>query len=490
MQDETPSSNIPRRIKLVWTGALALLVTLQAATLSSFGEGDCEADKAWLHPTGPPDLTMTPEPHPKGEDCPFYQAAWRTFLSVTNPDGGVPAFVSSFATIDSTFGKEAKMRFASWKPGKLALLPRVAKHPGHQSINAGVAQAGDLAGILIDRDGYPVYYAIHMNDVFTKFLRDNKLVTPAGAQAADPNLRFPTGAIELKSAWKIVPPGANLDDKYFTVEAQVPRLKKRNGTDPDVVIDRNAPAVDVRAALVAIHVVFVLGNHSEFIWSTFEHTDDNGNPDSAPLGPIPGTKPPTTEVSGTDFLLFKAHTTIVDGNNASSGAERAAKFDEATQRFAGTGAKIPSSIYRFYPFSKVIARDETTHQPKPADEMDEQVVAINKHIADLFKEDAANGVTDKRRFYRLVGAVWLDKHEDFLIGKAFKNGSTQTSDEGPVAGEDGLSSTTMESFTQEDNANCFSCHDTQAITSRGKRIIEPKLINVSHIISKYLIENP
>lgn len=37
----------------------------------------------------------------------------------------------------------------------LSLQPRVFKQPGRKPINAGVAQAGELAGVLIDRGGYP-----------------------------------------------------------------------------------------------------------------------------------------------------------------------------------------------------------------------------------------------------------------------------------------------------------------------------------------------
>lgn len=483
--------------KSIVSAPLALALAMSICAPRSFAEGGCAADKAWLHPAGPPDLTMTPPSHP-AEDCPFYQAAWRTFLFATNPDGGVPAFLSSFETIESVFGKEAKVRFPPRAEGKLALRPRITKEQGRKPIGAGVAQAG-TAGILIDRDGYPVYYAIHMNDVFTKFLRDNHLTTAAGAQAANQNLPFPAGAIEMKSAWKIVPAGSKLEEKYFTVDAQVPRLIAVGGAQPDVVIDNSLPPQDVKVALLAIHVVFVLGNHSEFIWSTFEHTDEQGNPDSAPSGPIYGTKPAATEVSDKDFLLFKAHTTIAGGNNISSSAQRATQFDAAMQRFTemtptnppGTPPTIPSSIYRVFPFSKLKGRDGPGLPLKLADQMDGQVVAINKSMGELFNADAANKTTaDKRRFYRLVGAVWLDKHDSFQVGQAFRNGSNQTSDEGAVAGEDGLSSTAMESFTQEDNVNCLSCHDTQAITSGSNVILQPKLLNVSHIISKYLIENP
>ena len=68
-----------------------------------------------------------------------------------------------------------------------------------------------------------------------------------------------------------------------------------------------------------------------------------------------------------------------------------------------------------------------------------------------------------------------------------------------LAGEDRMSSTAMESFTQSPAAfpNCFSCHNTQAITARGvplakdgsgRKLLDPKLLNVSHVFSQFVLE--
>ena len=63
-----------------------------------------------------------------------------------------------------------------------------------------------------------------------------------------------------------------------------------------------------------------------------------------------------------------------------------------------------------------------------------------------------------------------------------------------------MSSTAMESFTQApgDFNNCFTCHNTQAITANGvptKRqtngvnLLDPGLLNVSHVISNFILED-
>lgn len=257
---------------------VCLAAVLAAGPSGSVAEEKCDAQPEWVHATKAPDLSVTPLNHKDGgDDCPFYQAAWQTFLYVTRPDYGVPVFLNNFATIESTFGSQSKVAFPPRKPGKLALLPLPAKTP--HKLTAGIEEAtrlGGTGGVLIDRDGFPVYFAIHMNDVFTNFLEKNNLKTAIGVQKARTDIFFPPGTIELKSAWKVVPPGSSLDDKYFTVDAQVPKLKK-DGASKNVIVDAAAPPLDVKVALVAIHVVFVLGDHSEFIWSTFEHVDDKGD---------------------------------------------------------------------------------------------------------------------------------------------------------------------------------------------------------------------
>ena len=60
-----------------------------------------------------------------------------------------------------------------------------------------------------------------------------------------------------------------------------------------------------------------------------------------------------------------------------------------------------------------------------------------------------------------------------------------------------MSSTAMESFTQDSFFDCFACHNTQAVTVRGvpsgrdgsdRVLLAPKLINVSHVFSEFVLE--
>lgn len=76
-----------------------------------------------------------------------------------------------------------------------------------------------------------------------------------------------------------------------------------------------------------------------------------------------------------------------------------------------------------------------------------------------------------------------------------------------LAGEDRMSSTAMETFSQEPTGffNCFQCHNTEATTSQGApytipgyngapglngtgvvKLLAPGLLNVSHILTEFI----
>ena len=450
--------------------------------------GVCPVPAAWL-PSTPIPTTDTPLPHP-APDCPFYQAAWQNFLYAAQPDSdGKPRFLTQFSTISDLFGPAAAPQFAKQQIGMLSLAPRVAQFPNEKftgqilGINAGVSQAGPLRGLLIDQNGNPIYYAIHLNDKYAAFIRKNGLTTKDALLNADPDkLQFEEGALELKSAWQIVD-SSNPPANYYTTTALVPNLKIENG---DLVVNSSSRKVTV--ALLAIHVVFVLKAHPEFIWSSFEHlsADGQGIRDNAPttVG-NPSDTPGNTAVSSMNWTLYKAGITASAANFPNSSQDRINSFDEKSQRFTKNGIVLQSSIYRMFPASKSTDIKE-----------DDEVVAANDSMRKLFSVTALDP-KDKRRNYQLVGAIWLDRPDQtFKSNVLFQNQPGQSTDDkdAMVAGEDRLSSTAMESFTQSDDAagrpNCFSCHNTKRVTDdiTGKTIIPAKRLNVSHVLSKFLSE--
>lgn len=467
--------------------AIALTITFAYAPTLGHAEDGCPVPANFL-PSTPLPTNETPPPHPE-PDCPFYRDAWQYFLHSAQPQqDGRPRFLSEFATVAQLFGPSVAPQFAPEQRGLLSLAPRTAQYPNEKvrhatgsppGLDDGVNQAGPLRGLLIDRNGHPIYYAIHVNDVFKNFLTSNKLLTKEALLAADPELKFPEGALEIKSAWQVVTPDMPRSE-YFITAAAIPQLTVRNG---DIVNSGSSRRVDV--ALVAIHIVFTLKGHPEFVWSTFEHVGANGDGirDNAPAATTNPPLDPSAVVSTTEWPLFKAGTTASGADIPNSSQDRLNAFDEQTQSFTRQGRPLTSSVYRMYPASKSNTTDE-----------DSDIVAVNASMRDLFKA-AQLMTTDRRKHYQLVGAIWLDQPgRDFRTNILFQNQPNETTDTpgAMVAGEDRLSSTAMESFTQGEDGrpNCLSCHNTKHVTDdrTGKQIVPAKSLNVSHVMSKFLSE--
>jgi hypothetical protein len=486
----------------------------------------CLADPSWLPVTPSPTLG-TPAPHPSS-DCPFYQLSWQNFLVATQPDVQGEAAFRSYSTIDDLFTRSAPLQ-----PDALA----PAGAPRGTPLRAWLGNIKQAGGreILIDQNGHTLYYGIHVNLAFADFITANGLTTASAVRNADPMLSFPAGVVELKSAWQDIS-GAPAEDyaTYVTTTAWVPTLTQ--SADGSLTEDKNHPRL-IRVALLALHVVFTVPGHPEFIWSTFEHADAAGNLDPAPVMSLnPSVDDPANGralaiVSSHTFPLYRANTPANQANKAI--AESSLSLDPATQRFPGS----ETSVYRAFPASK-----------SNSTSADDALTLLNQNVSSMLGQAVQDGTlsaSDQRQHYRLVGAIWMDKPALFAVDASLQNDATSpllrgdirtdisqaddrlnalccgsssagSGDAGPtidddlaangpdspfsiLGGEDRLSSTSMESFTQylADFDNCFTCHNTEATTAKGvplKRdttgtlVLAPKLINVSHVFSQFLLE--
>jgi hypothetical protein len=454
-------------------------------------EEACPADPDWL-PNTPPVMQYRPPPHPASE-CAFYQASWQNFLVVTQPDPETgETALKTYATVNDLFERTKP------RPERTAWLGDIKQAGGRQ--------------ILIDQAGRPIYYGIHVNRAFEDFVAENKLRTPEGVRNADSELFLPAEVIELKSAWQEV--DVELDDpsldSWIATRALVSRLSQVDG---QIREDHNDPR-EVTVRMLALHVAFTLPGHPELIWATFEHSraddDEELETDPSDIAPIhPGMNPLLSDpnnlsddrvVRRGDTILFKGGTRA---NAANQGyVESDLTLDAERQVFEGA----QTSIYRMFPASK----SHTT-------EADGAIDALNINVRSLFEKSRDKlSAADKREHYRLAGALWMDKPEYFKTNATLMNDTTSPfanmpgyeddirengsdSDLSIQAGEDRLSSTAMESFTQGPAAfpNCFSCHNTQAVTEKGVPIdrdrqgtmlMGPKQINVSHVFSQFLMD--
>lgn len=401
-------------------------------------------------------LPITTEP-PSGRilpatknDCGFYNQSWQHFLHVTQPSNKRPAFVG-YESFESVFGLKSAQTTST-----LPLL------------NAGIRQAGDPHAVLVDQNHNPLYFSVYLNKVMADFVKQHQLnqleaLLKEPAQGGVPqDLEFPAGSVELKAAWKIVEPGENAAN-YFTMKARVPVLRNAG----DTVVETSATR-EVTVALLSLHVVFVVQDHPEFIWATFEHVNQNGECDLAPAAadnPRPGATQTFEQLAQT-YPLFNPATPIHQANVLPPRQ----LLKEGTQKFQDV-----TSVYRVFPASLTDSTEE-----------DFGVTTLNKNIKALF-DKTDPGKSDLRRHYSLSGAVWIDvpgadKADGiFKADRSFENvGKNKI-----LAGEDGLSNMAMESFTQTTQPNCLSCHNTTSKSINGEQFLPARRSNVSNLLTLY-----
>ena len=414
----------------------------------------------------------TPAPHPDSE-CPFYQGVYQNYLIATMPSAnGDPAIVS-YATVEDAF---LSARPSPYTRNTGDLASNGAPLPPSQSpdpyINPGGAAAAASArqgpptgkawlgtvhqpgqrNVLVDQNHHTLYYGLHMNQAFVDFIKAENLQTVNGIMLVDPNLEFPPGLVEFKTAWTdidprdfpdangsfgtangIVPPPTDFASdpgdysNYIKTMAWLPYLSL-DPTSGKVREDPDHP-VQRRMALVAIHVAYTLPNHPEFIRGTIQHvnvseTDPTplafaavsilGAPDTQPdVSALPDPNDPQNSqvarpVSTHKYLLYPPGTP----ENQSLNPLDDSNFNEATQSFG-----IVTNVYRMFPGSR-----SNTLSPRAG------VSSLNNNINELFanaiQSAAIDPTVDKRQHYRLVGALWMDK--PVLFGLGSQNRQTQS----------------------------------------------------------------
>jgi hypothetical protein len=411
------------------------------------------------------------------DDCGFYKWAWEAFLYTTRPENGKIALLS-MPTFKDVFKTKESPLFANQEPNLLSLAPRVSKvankdEESHFEMR-DMLQAGSQQA-LIDQKGNIVWYAIHLNKTYEAFIDDYGLGDRKALDKVPRDLAFRTGSLELKSAWQIVdgaPPR-----NYITTRAVVPIFRTLPSGE---IVKDGAKTRIVTVALLGIHVVGTIEGHPEFIWSTFEHVSHQQKAWARDVAPAAkqnadGAKPIMIEKKVAAYALYPsdappALAAPVTGANHGGGIG-SLKLDARHQTFAPK-----TSIYRQFPGSK---SDDSKE--------DDAVTTLNRDVQDTFEKLAP---ADVRGNYQLVGAIWLNApDEDFHVGVDFIEAAKQPRKQPLFGGEDRLSSTSMESFTQAGDSlpNCFACHNTESVLG-----LKESRLNVSHALSKFyeLQRNP
>ncbi len=161
---------------------------------------------------------------------------------------------------------------------------RMTSKVGHRSVLNSIGQAFTNGAWLTDQAGGLVFYEILVNPDEFNYIQKNALysipgqnacvkgkgglILPDGAAAHDtlctgePYSYGTTGAIEIKSAWIVLDPKnpAQLN-RYLIARA--------------LVQPPNGPATTQTVGLVGLHIIRKVNSAQQFVWSTFEHVDND-----------------------------------------------------------------------------------------------------------------------------------------------------------------------------------------------------------------------
>jgi hypothetical protein len=351
-------------------------------------------------------------------------------------------------------GTNAAMAALS-KPGVRVLSMSSAF--GDFSLNETNQASGQWLG---DQNGNLVYYEIKMNrDEFNTIVTSNfyngsvQLTTastgknpvaggeyqvklPEGClQGSCPNNGAPvTGAIELKSAWRILPNGS-ANARYLTTQA--------------VLVTSSGACTTATMGLVGLHIIHKTVTQPQFIWATFEQVDNVppaapatfSNPSCKCQTAIPHSciSPPP---GGAVFQNCLSRQT--QGQNCT--ANTPPPYDNET---AGCRA-FPTQVTRARPISSGSS---------------DPVVATNTAAQQLITGTNAKSVF---QYYQLVDVLWSVSPQDSYTNSPGKPGPvTPLSMSGATPDPNALpvANTTMETYVQ--SLTCLTCH-VHASVANGK----------------------
>lgn len=220
-------------------------------------------------------------PWPRAGLAEFSDYAWRLFVAVNWPvargQRGVPdcrlplgapgrTVWESYKTVDQIFLANAADP-GPWNRGGYAGTLRFrSKAPGELPLEDAIDQA--VGGWVIDQRGNPTYYHVAVNEVGYDYIRRNRYYD-AGVLNRGPRIDFPTGALEVKGAWRIVERADA--GRYHTIPARVMTF--------DAAGRPTGRYRDALLGLTGLHVVYKAPGFPQWTWATFEHMDNA--PDAA-----------------------------------------------------------------------------------------------------------------------------------------------------------------------------------------------------------------
>lgn len=226
--------------------------------------------------------TNTTEPGMNVAQDNFDWFSWQMFVALNWPADGsgkpladpigkhpdAPRVWESYKSPEQVFPGNAVNTKSCAANKKGLVLQRTSKFPTNSFIEPFTSWP------LIDQSGNYVVYDIRMNTREIEYLQSNGLLTKAGQQKFTGAYDFPRGlgkiegAIELKTAWRILTDPSTYKDFYTTgATVVVPPENSASGKEM---------CLDVTVGLVGMHIMQKITNPQAFsdfwVWATFEHT--------------------------------------------------------------------------------------------------------------------------------------------------------------------------------------------------------------------------
>jgi hypothetical protein len=340
-----------------------------------------------------------PNPPPVGNEtnCQFYQFAYQWFFAMTQPTGtsGERKFETLNVYQPNTKDQCAVAgKFTGRASIAKALFVRTPK-PKLNEFNSVVPKDIDQA------TGTPLY------DQNRNVVLYYVLYSPNECQATAAG--FLPNTIELKTSWRIL---KSADPAYYTMTATVDGLP-------------NNPVI---LGLVGFHLVINTQFHPEFVWATFEHV--NNAPDC--------TNPQPPPAGGWSFLSSDCATCLKQ--NGVNGCPQCNFNVAPPPPFGITGP--PTQVCRVYrdgtdPGSMTGGNNNDTNRFN--------IDTLNSQIAGFLAQLPSDSPMAVWKNYTLVAGLWT-------------NGGVPSGGTDVQRGSLEDANTTMETFFQQANQNCFSCH--------------------------------
>ncbi len=322
-----------------------------------------------LTPPAGPDIPFS-VPAPQMGHVPFADFAWRSFIALNwpsqlngsvpvrgAPDRGLsvgdaldrPRVWETWKTDWELFGfggpsPPTPSPWADWTTPGLQPCPGLTLPPGTKVLTTQGSNSSKIRGLnqafigpLIDQNRNYARYEIRVNEneyetIRTKrwFIRTN-IPNPVVFDSSRPGAY---GAIEIKAAWRELKSGENAS-RFYNVAA----WKFDPGT---------TACVQTRVALIGFHIAHKTAPFSEWVWSTFEHSDN-----------VP-PNPPGTPQSGVTYSLNNGTTTPPSPN----GFDRVAVELKAGAALPSPGdpARNPIQVTRFEPTPTEVQNANRTFQ--------------------------------------------------------------------------------------------------------------------------------